>query len=132
LAFQSGFGVHRYQKAGSCAKQPWSRSERTVMAGPKSAKRAFALDVPAIHVFAIGPPARRLAPKYHRAGMRICGYNPQPRTAGVPMSSPGITAALVGAMLALAAIDAWAGPCTGDIAQFEAPFALRKEIRWRD
>jgi hypothetical protein len=39
------------------------------------------------------------------------------------MSSPGMTAALVGAVLALAATDAWAGPCTGDIAEFEAAIA---------
>ena len=39
------------------------------------------------------------------------------------MSRPGITAALVGAVLALAAPDAWAGPCTSDIADFEAAIA---------
>jgi hypothetical protein len=36
------------------------------------------------------------------------------------MSIPGMTAALAGAVLALAATNAWAGPCTSDIAQFEA------------
>jgi hypothetical protein len=36
------------------------------------------------------------------------------------MSKFGITAALLSAVLALAATDAWAGPCTSDIAQFEA------------
>ena len=39
------------------------------------------------------------------------------------MSSPGMTAALVGAVLALAATNAWAGPCTSDIAEFEAAIA---------
>ena len=39
------------------------------------------------------------------------------------MSSPRMTAALVGAVLALAASDAWAGPCTSDIADFEAAIA---------
>ena len=39
------------------------------------------------------------------------------------MSSPGLSAALAGAVLALAATDAWAGPCTADIAQFEAAIA---------
>ena len=39
------------------------------------------------------------------------------------MSMPGITAALVGAVLALTAANAWAGPCTSDIAQFEAAIA---------
>ncbi len=39
------------------------------------------------------------------------------------MSSPGMTAALVGAVLALAATNAWAGPCTSDIADFEAAIA---------
>src|SRR5260370_20112844 len=66
------------------------------------------------------------APGLHfgRAGMRICSYNPQPPAAGVlPMSSPGMTAALVGAVLALAATNAWAGPCTSDIAEFEAAIA---------
>ena len=38
----------------------------------------------------------------------------------LPMSNPGITAALLSAVLALAATNAWAGPCTSDIAQFEA------------
>ena len=37
----------------------------------------------------------------------------------LPMSNPGITAALLSAVLALAATNAWAGPCTSDIAQFE-------------
>jgi hypothetical protein len=36
------------------------------------------------------------------------------------MSSPRITAAVVCAVLALAATNALAGPCTSDIAQFEA------------
>jgi hypothetical protein len=36
------------------------------------------------------------------------------------MSSPGMTAALAGAVFALAATNASAGPCTSDIAQFEA------------
>ena len=36
------------------------------------------------------------------------------------MSSPGMTAALVGAVFALTAANASAGPCTSDIAQFEA------------
>jgi hypothetical protein len=36
------------------------------------------------------------------------------------MSNPRITAALLCAVLALAATNAWAGPCTSDIAQFEA------------
>jgi hypothetical protein len=39
------------------------------------------------------------------------------------MSSPGMTAALAGAVLALAATNAWAGPCTSDIAEFEAAIA---------
>jgi hypothetical protein len=39
------------------------------------------------------------------------------------MSSPGMTAALAGAVLALAASHAWAGPCTSDIAEFEAAIA---------
>ena len=39
------------------------------------------------------------------------------------MSNPGMKAALVGAVLALAAGDAWAGPCTSDIAAFEAAVA---------
>jgi hypothetical protein len=39
------------------------------------------------------------------------------------MSSPGMTAALAGAVLALAATNAWAGPCTSDIADFEAAIA---------
>src|SRR5258705_1670132 len=39
------------------------------------------------------------------------------------MSSPGMTAALVGAVLALAATNASAGPCTSDIAEFEAAIA---------
>ena len=39
------------------------------------------------------------------------------------MSSPGISAALAGAVLALAASHAWAGPCTSDIAEFEAAIA---------
>jgi hypothetical protein len=38
----------------------------------------------------------------------------------LPMSSPGLSAAVAGAVLALAAAHAWAGPCTADIAQFEA------------
>jgi hypothetical protein len=41
----------------------------------------------------------------------------------LPMSSPGMTAALVGAVLALTATNAWAGPCTSDIAEFEAAIA---------
>jgi hypothetical protein len=36
------------------------------------------------------------------------------------MSNPGISAALAYAVLALAATNAWAGPCTSDIAEFEA------------
>ena len=36
------------------------------------------------------------------------------------MSNSGITAALFSAVLALAATNALAGPCTSDIAQFEA------------
>jgi hypothetical protein len=36
------------------------------------------------------------------------------------MSNPRITAALLSAVLALAATNALAGPCTSDIAQFEA------------
>jgi hypothetical protein len=36
------------------------------------------------------------------------------------MSNRKITAALVCAVLALAATNAWAGPCTSDIADFEA------------
>ena len=39
------------------------------------------------------------------------------------MSSPGMTAALAGAVLALTATNAWAGPCTADIAEFEAAIA---------
>jgi hypothetical protein len=39
------------------------------------------------------------------------------------MSHPRITAALVGALLGLTAADAWAGPCTSDIAAFEAAIA---------
>jgi hypothetical protein len=39
------------------------------------------------------------------------------------MSRPGMTAALVGAVLALTAANAWAGPCTSDIADFEAAVA---------
>ena len=39
------------------------------------------------------------------------------------MSRPGMTAALVGAVLALAAPNAWAGPCSSEIAQFEAAIA---------
>jgi hypothetical protein len=39
------------------------------------------------------------------------------------MSNPGITAAVVGAVLGLTAADAWAGPCTSDIAAFEAAIA---------
>jgi hypothetical protein len=39
------------------------------------------------------------------------------------MSSPGMTAVLVGAVLALAATDASAGPCSSDIAEFEAAIA---------
>jgi hypothetical protein len=39
------------------------------------------------------------------------------------MSNPGISAALVGAVLALAATNASAGPCTSDIADFEAAIA---------
>src|SRR5260370_26729682 len=42
------------------------------------------------------------------------------------MSRPGMTAALVGAVLALAAPNAWAGPCTSDIAAFEAAIARSK------
>jgi hypothetical protein len=59
-------------------------------------------------------------PKYGRAGMRICSYNPPPTAGVLPMSSPGIAAALACAVLALAATKALAGPCTSDIAQFEA------------
>jgi len=36
------------------------------------------------------------------------------------MSNPGMTAALVGAVLGLTAANALAGPCTSDIADFEA------------
>ena len=36
------------------------------------------------------------------------------------MSNPRITAALVCAVLGLTATNAWAGPCTSDIAGFEA------------
>jgi hypothetical protein len=36
------------------------------------------------------------------------------------MSNPRITAALVGAVLGLTVTNAWAGPCTSDIAAFEA------------
>src|SRR5260370_27843542 len=36
------------------------------------------------------------------------------------MSNPRMTASLLSAVLALPATDAWAGPCTSDIAQFEA------------
>jgi hypothetical protein len=39
------------------------------------------------------------------------------------MSNPGITAALVCAVLGLTATNAWAGPCTSDIAEFEAAMA---------
>ena len=39
------------------------------------------------------------------------------------MSRPRMSAALVGAVLALAAPNAWAGPCTSDIAAFEAAIA---------
>ena len=39
------------------------------------------------------------------------------------MSNPGITAALVCAVLGLTAANAWAGPCTSDIAEFEAAIA---------
>ena len=39
------------------------------------------------------------------------------------MSHPRITAALVGAVLGLTTADAWAGPCSSDIAQFEAAIA---------
>ena len=39
------------------------------------------------------------------------------------MSNPGITAALVGAVLGLTAANASAGPCTSDIAEFEAAIA---------
>jgi hypothetical protein len=39
------------------------------------------------------------------------------------MSNPGMTAAFVGAVFALAATNAWAGPCTSDIAEFEAAIA---------
>src|SRR6266852_3722987 len=42
------------------------------------------------------------------------------------MSNPRMTAALVGAVLALAAPNAWAGPCTSDIADFEAAIAGSK------
>jgi len=38
-------------------------------------------------------------------------------------SASRTTAAVAGAVLALAAADAWAGPCTSDIAQFEAAIA---------
>jgi hypothetical protein len=36
------------------------------------------------------------------------------------MSNPRITAAVAGALLGLSATHAFAGPCTSDIAQFEA------------
>jgi hypothetical protein len=39
------------------------------------------------------------------------------------MSNPSITAALVGALLGLTAADASAGPCSSDIAAFEAAIA---------
>jgi hypothetical protein len=39
------------------------------------------------------------------------------------MSNPRITAAVVGAVLGLTAADAWAGPCTSDIAAFEDAIA---------
>ena len=39
------------------------------------------------------------------------------------MSNPRITAALVGAILGLTAANAWAGPCTSNIAAFEAAIA---------
>ena len=42
------------------------------------------------------------------------------------MSNPRITAAVVGAVLGLTAADAWAGPCTSNIAQFEAAIAQSK------
>jgi hypothetical protein len=42
------------------------------------------------------------------------------------MSGPGITAAIVGAVLALAATNAWAGPCSSEIAQFEAAIRASK------
>ncbi len=57
--------------------------------------------------------------------MRICSYIPPPIAGALRMSNPRAsasrtTAAVAGAVLALAAADAWAGPCTSDIAQFEA------------
>jgi hypothetical protein len=42
------------------------------------------------------------------------------------MSHPRITAAVVGAVLGLTAAEAWAGPCSSDIAQFEAAIAQSK------
>jgi hypothetical protein len=36
------------------------------------------------------------------------------------MSNPGMTAALFCAVFGLTATNAWAGPCTSDIAEFEA------------
>src|SRR2546430_4982398 len=57
--------------------------------------------------------------------MRICSYIRPPIAGALSMSNPRLsasrtTAAVAGAVLALAAADAWAGPCTGDIAQFES------------
>jgi hypothetical protein len=43
------------------------------------------------------------------------------------MSDPRITAALVGALLGLTAVHASAGPCTSDIAAFEAAIANSKD-----
>jgi hypothetical protein len=54
---------------------------------------------------------------------RACGFAAMIRASNsgvLPMSSPGMTAALAGAVLALAATNASAGPCASDIAQFEA------------
>src|SRR6266851_6763905 len=42
------------------------------------------------------------------------------------MSMLGMSAALVGAVLALTAANAWAGPCTSDIAAFEVAIARSK------
>src|ERR1700692_4271341 len=64
--------------------------------------------------------------KYARAPARICSYNPKANSGALPMSHPRITAALVGAVLGLTAADAWAGPCSSDIAQFDAPIAQSK------
>src|SRR6266481_7554565 len=57
--------------------------------------------------------------------MRICSYIRPPIAGALSMSNPRAsasrtTAAVAGAVLAHAAADAWAGPCTSDIAQFEA------------